>query len=162
MRHFLLAVLLAATTPALAQTVPPVGTEAAQPFKKANTIVIHTTDSTGLAYKKIAQAILEAGYTIDRADKELGFINTKAKTLAKSGTQNTVQANIKRVGAETLVELRGAFSMPAMAAMYAVMAGDTPTQYRGMKGSPIMSSWDEMMRVATLYRGDALGFKQQP
>jgi hypothetical protein len=162
MKKVLLACLLLVNCPVIAQTSPPIGQEATQPFKKANTIVITTQDSLNTAYKKFAQAILEAGYTIDRADKELYFINTKARPVGRMGLQESVQASLKPVSGSTMILLSGTFASPSMAAMSPLMAGDSKVEYKGMKGSPIMACWEELQRVAKLYQGGALTYKQQP
>jgi hypothetical protein len=162
MRKLLLACLLFATYPVMAQTSSANGQEASQPFKKANAVVITTPDSLDTAYKKIAQAILEAGYTIDRADKELHFINTKARPIARMGLQESLQASLKPGAGGSVILLSGTFASPSMAAMSPLMAGDSKVEYKGMKGSPIMACWEELQRVARLYQGGALTYKQQP
>lgn len=162
MKHYLLAALLVATTPALAQTVPPVGTEAAQPFKKANTVIIHATDSMSVAYTGIAKAILAAGYTIDRSDKELGFVNTKPRPLGRMSVQESLQASLKRSSTGIDIQITGSYSAPAIAAVSPLSAGETRVDYRGMKGSVVMACWEELQRVAALYPNAILGYKQQP
>jgi hypothetical protein len=162
MKHYLLAALLACSVPALAQAVPPAGQEAAAPFKKANLVIIHTTDSVATAYKKLAAVLLGAGYTLDRADKELGFLNTKARPTPNNKAMHTLRASVVAAQGGSDIQLRGSFAMPMLAAMSPLMAGDSETVFRGMKGAPFMASWDEMQKVATLYPGGRVAYKQQP
>ena len=80
MKPFLLIGLLSSSS-IYAQSVPVAGTEAAQPFKGANTILIHTTDSVGPALKKFARAMLLNGLEPDRIDAEIGYLNSKPKRV---------------------------------------------------------------------------------
>ena len=162
MKKMLLAAMLLIAGPALAQTTLSNGNEATQPFKSANAVVIHASENLDSAYKKIAQAILEAGYTIDRADKELYFVNTKAKPLGRMGLQESLQASLKSTAEGTIITLTGSFSSPSLAAVSPLSAGDSRAEYRGMKGSPIMACWEELQRVASLYSGGTITYKQQP
>jgi hypothetical protein len=162
MKYYLLAGLLMAAVPALAQKAPPAGQEAPQPFKKANTIIIHTTDSTTVAYKKIAGVLLGAGYTLDRADKELGFMNTKPRPTSTKNAVHTIRVAILPAQSGVDIQLKSSFATPTLAAISPIMAGDMETDFRGMKGSPIMASWDEMQKVAVLYSGGQLAYKAQP
>lgn len=162
MKHYLLAGLLLAAVPSIAQTAPPDGQEAAQPFKKANTLIIHTSDSVATAYRKLAGVLLNAGYTIDRNDKELGFLNTKARPTAKKMAMQTLRASVVKTQTGADILLKGSYATPGLAAMSPwLMSGDTETEYRGMKGSLIMSCWDELEKVAALYPGGRLAYKTQ-
>jgi hypothetical protein len=83
MKALLLAALLACSVPTLAQTVPPVGQEAAAPFKGANIILIHTPDSASAALKKLARALIVAGIEPDKIESEIGYLSTKAKPVGQ-------------------------------------------------------------------------------
>ena len=162
MKHCLLAGLLLATIPALAQTAPPAGQEATQAFKKANTLIIHTSDSVTTAYRKLAGVLLNAGYTIDRNDKELGFLNTKARPTPNKTAMDTLRASVVKTQAGADILLKRSYATPGLAAISPwLMSGDTETEYRGMRGSIVMSCWDELEKVAALYPGGRLAYKAQ-
>ena len=162
MKHYLLAGLILAAAPTLAQTAPAAGQEAPTPFKKANTVIIHTTDSLGTAYKKLAGVLLNAGYTLDRNDKELGFLNTKARPAANKVAMHTLRASVVKTPEGTDILLRGSYATPGLAAVSPwLMSGDTETEYRGMKTSVVMSCWNELEKVAALYPGGRLSYKAQ-
>ena len=162
MKLYLLAVCLLSAAPVLAQAVPPNGQEVPTPFKKANTIIIHTTDSTGTAYKKLAGVLFNAGYTLDRNDRELGFLNTKARPAANKAAMQTLRASIIKTPEGADILLKGAYATPGLAAISPwLMSGDTETEYRGMKTSIVMSCWNELEKVAALYPGGRLAYKTQ-
>ncbi len=74
--------------------------------------------------------------------------------------RNCFLAGLKQAGADIL--LKGSYATPGLAAMSPwLMSGDTETEYRGMKGSLIMSCWDELEKVAALYPGGRLAYKTQ-
>ena len=86
--------LLLTTAPAFAQMQPTMlttaeraakaiaeGAEMTEPFKGANTILIHTTDSAAVALKKFARALILAGIEPDRIDAEIGYLTTKGKAI---------------------------------------------------------------------------------
>ena len=74
MKYVLLCLLLAATPAARAQS-----SEVPAPFKGANIILVHTTDSTGVAVRTMARALLQAGLEPDRYDAQVGYLTTKGK-----------------------------------------------------------------------------------
>jgi hypothetical protein len=162
MKHYLLAACLLTAAPVIAQTVPAAGQETAQPFKKANTVVIHTSDSLAVAYRKLAGVLLNAGYTIDRNDKELGFLNTKARPASNKAAMQTLRASVIKTQEGADILLKGSYSTPGLAAVSPFfMSGDSETEYRGMKGSITMSCWNELEKVAALYPNGRLAYKAQ-
>jgi hypothetical protein len=157
MKHLLLAGLLLASVPVLAQAPA-----AEAPFKGANTIVVHTADSAATAYKKIAHILLDAGYTLDRADKDLLFLNTKSKSAPRYNMLHVVRASVKATASGADIQLKDAFTLPGAAAVSAIMAGESETQYRGAQSSTYMVCWNELHRLAALYPSGKLGYLQQP
>jgi len=53
------------------------------PFKGANVILIHTPDSTGVALKKLARALIVAGIEPDKIEPEVGYLTTKGKPVGQ-------------------------------------------------------------------------------
>jgi len=153
------------TSPVFAQRAPsltslpeqPEGSEGASLFKRANVLIIHTTDSTSVAYTKIARILLADGYAIEKADKELGYINTQYRTTAVSrALQAALRFTIAPGTSETRIELRGTGLMPGFPTL-----GTMRLEARGQGGSPISTAWAEMQRVATLYPGAQLSYKRE-
>lgn len=165
MKAYLLAGLLIGTAPALVQKAapPPVtGQESAKPFKGANVILVSTSDSAAVAYKKIAAAILGAGYTIDRADKELGFISTKPRPTPKLNGLHAIRIAIMPMPAGASIQLRSSFSMPGAAAVSPIMAGELETTFRGSNGSLFMICWNELQRLAQSYPNGQITYTKAP
>jgi hypothetical protein len=167
MKHYLLAALLACSVPALAQNrvvIPkpapeqPEGTEAAEVFKRANIIIIHSTDSAATAYTKLARALLADGYTIEKSDKEIGYINTQYRvtTIAKA-LQAALKFTITAAAGETRIEMRATGLVSSVPAL-----GIMRVEARGQSGSAISFAWAEMQRAATLYPGQTtLTYKRE-
>ncbi len=133
--------LLLFTISARAQSVP---------FKGASTIHIHTLDSAAVAYRKFAGILLAAGYGLKNSDKELLALTTEPRAMAKMPgvlLQLRTAATPGKAGAD--IQLRGAFSISGI-------AGESEAVFRGMNGSPFMTCWAEMQRLAALYPGAAL------
>ena len=94
---FPLLCLLLATAPAFAQMQPTIltkaemaagaiaeGKEMREPFKGANTILIHTPDSAGRALVIFARSLQANGVAVERLDKELLSISTKNVLLTRA------------------------------------------------------------------------------
>ncbi|TVT43122.1 hypothetical protein FNT36_03245 [Hymenobacter setariae] len=155
MKHFLLAGLLLAAIPTLAQTAPPAGQEAAQPTKRDNVIILHTTDSVAVAYSKLGRVLLDGGYPIDRSDKELGYINTSYRPTQNRAVEAAYRFSIKPSKEGAIIEVRGMCKMPSM------RLGDTPIDYRGAFGSAPGIAWQEMSRLALSYKAPVVTYKRQ-
>jgi hypothetical protein len=159
MKHLLLAVLLLATAPTLAQTTPPAGQEAIQPFKGANEILIHTPDSTGVALKKMARALIVAGIEPDKVDAEIGYITTKGKSV---GQMTTATFNYRIVATPepsgTLLSITGDYTV----GLNAVRAMTNPMYW--VKGNllQVKQCFITIEPVAQSYPGGRVGYKLKP
>lgn len=160
MKSLLLAVLLACSIPTLAQTVPTVGQEAGAPFKGANVVLIHSTDSASVAYDKVGRLLLSEGYALDKTDKGLGFIGTSYREVAKGRAQVALRFTVIPAPSGVVIQGRAVMHMPAL--QHTALNGDSPAEYRGMKGSPMLATWEELNRVAAAYPGGQLAYKRQP
>jgi hypothetical protein len=130
MKHLLLVLLLAFATTLVYSQEPPA---------KANTITITLTDSTNIN-AKVLKVLNSKDYTIKNADKASSVINTEPKTL-KNNTRVTFIIKIK--GAE--ITLTGKIVIATQ--------GSTNIEYKGAKGTPIMTAWEEMDKVAKALGG---------
>jgi hypothetical protein len=153
MKKLLLATMVLFTEQALAQSVPPKG---------ANVIIITTSDSAKVAYNKLASILLNAGYTIDKADKDLLFVNTKPKPAPRYNMEHAPRANITATATGSSILLRDSFTLPGAAAVASFMAGQQEVVYRGSKSSTFMVCWDELQRLAALYPNGKIEYANKP
>jgi hypothetical protein len=153
MKHLLLIGLLFCGSKALSQD---------RPAKGANVIIIVTSDSAKAAYNKLATILLTSGYTLDRADKELLFVNTKPKPAPRYNMEHAPRASINAIPTGSKILLRDSFTLPGAAAVAAFMAGQQEVVYRGGKGSTFMVCWAELERIANLYPGARIEYATTP
>jgi hypothetical protein len=138
-----------ATTNGRAKSV--LGQEASAPMRGANIIVIYSPDSIPAVYSKLGKLLLSEGYPIEKSDKELGYINSGFRTTpSNKAIEAALRFTISGTTKGTKIEVRGACVMPAI--RYGLGA-QSAIECRGMRGSMLMTSWDEMNRMARLYGG---------
>jgi hypothetical protein len=154
MKKSLLAAILLLPFGAMAQTPAPA--------KGANVIIIVTPDSAKQAYNKLADILLTAGYTVDRADKELLFINTKPRPAPRYNMEHMPRASISATPSGSNILLRDSFTLPGAAAAASFMAGQQEVVYRGGKGSTFMVCWAELERIASLYPNAKIEYTTKP
>jgi hypothetical protein len=159
MKSHLLALMLLATVPALAQTTAAPTSEASTPLKGASVIVLTTTDSAATAYTKVARLLMADGYALDKTDKELGFINTGYRATINKGVEASLRFVILPQSSGSAIELRGVYRVPGMT--NTVIGGDSPIEMRGAASSPAGRAWEEMLRVSRLYPGVTITYKRQ-
>ncbi len=129
MKNLLLVFLLAFTTVTVYAQVP----------EKAKTIIITLPDSNTVA-DKVTKVLTSRDYTVQAAGKTPSVITTAAKTL-KTNARVIYTAQIK--GADVLLTGR------------MVVAGQSSMiiEYKGAKGTPIMTGWEEMEKIAKALGG---------
>ena len=145
----LLTCLLVASAPACGQTVPAAGIEASAPFKKANTILVHSSDSANVAYKKAVAGLLVAGFALDKAEPAAMFVSTPAKSLTPA---LFIRLNVYVAPAPggSTIAYRGLFSMVNVATLMAkVDKRELPVQYFGEGAGTAGKLWAEMRRAAS-------------
>jgi hypothetical protein len=145
MKRLLLASLLLSSVLVIAQQAP--GVEAAQPFKGANTILLHTPDSAQVAYSKLAKSLLAAGYGLEKSDKELGFISTTARPAPRYNMMYACKFFVKPTPSGSDIQASGTFTLPGAAAVSPIMAGETQMEYRGGSASTFMICWNAMQKT---------------
>ncbi|MFD1875558.1 hypothetical protein [Hymenobacter bucti] len=162
MKKLLLALLLLAYSagaqslpplPAPTELGPPAGQEASMPFKLANVIVVHTSDSPRTAYQKLATLLLEQGYQLEKTDSAQGRITTDYHRSAYRRIKVSLQFVISAQASGALVEERAIGQVSVAASRFAVECRGTPTM-------PIACAWSEMWRLASLYPAGALAYKR--
>lgn len=111
-----------------AQEVPP----------KSNTIVITMPDSNDL-FKNVMKVLSDKGYTVKPKNTDNKFkLTTEPKTL--KNTRLTLIISIK--GSE--VFLKGKIFIAGQE--------NLNLEYKGAKGTPIMTAWEEMDKVAKAFK----------
>jgi hypothetical protein len=111
----------------------------AQIPEKANTITITLPDSNNVN-EKILKVLNSKDYTLKSGEKNATVINTAPKTL-KNNTR--VSLNIQVKGTDLI--LTGMILIAT--------EGSKRIEYKGTKGTPIMSAWEEMDKVAKAFGG---------
>jgi hypothetical protein len=129
MKNLLLVFFLAFTTVAAYAQVP----------EKAKTIIITMPDSNAVS-DKVIKVLTSRDYTVQAAGKTPSVITTAAKTL-KTNARVIYTAQLK--GADVLLTGR------------IVVAGQSSMiiEYKGAKGTPIMTGWEEMEKIAKALGG---------
>lgn len=75
--------------------------------KGSNEIIITTTDSIDLAFKKISMLVMDYGLTIANSDKDLYFINTDAVPLNNYMFSTKASVRLKVIASGTSIILKG-------------------------------------------------------
>jgi hypothetical protein len=159
MKALVLVVALLVASEVRAQKAPPAGTESATPFKGANTLILHTPDSARVAYNKLAQSLLASGYSLEKTDKELGFIGTTSRPAPRYNMMYACRFFIKPTASGSDIRATGVFTLPGAAAVSAIMAGESPIEYRGGQSSTFMICWQAMQKAtAAAYPAAAVAY----
>ena len=118
--------------------------------KKANTIIIEGTQSRNEYFNAITNILFEAGYGIHSSDKEQGIITTSEKSFKKGVIKLTFLIKNKRV------VLRGQYNLN-MSIDFGEVTSEiawSEIMYFGMKKSPNIIAWEEMIKVANQIQGN--------
>jgi hypothetical protein len=154
MKTYLLAFCLLATAPAWAQVAPTAS--ASFPLKQANVIVVRTPDSLATAFTRLRQALLAAGYGIDKSDQQAGFLATSPRaTKSKKAVYVRLRFALLPEQGATAIEVRGDYSVSGL-------LGETPISNRGQAGSATGAAWAEMQSAAALYPAGIVAYRRQP
>lgn len=130
--------------------------QAAKPMLKANTVVIQTPDSAAVALRKLAQAFVAQGYTVDKLDTQFLTLLLAPKILAvKYSPAFTVRASAT-AGSKSTLRLTGE---------YKATAGDVPlmniAQYEGTEWGLNSRCFRAMEKVALTYPAGQIGYAKQ-
>jgi hypothetical protein len=117
--------------------------QSAEPFKKANTIEVHTALTPAQAYKALANVLQDNGYSIVSSDATLGTISTDKKAFKNITTKLNTSV---RGDSTAIVIIKGLFD---------VRDNDyTPIEHRGANNSPYMRAWEQMASIAQALQGE--------
>lgn len=127
-----------------------------KPFKKANVIVVQTSDSLNVALRTFGQALVARGYTIKSLDTNFHTLLTEPKQV-RGGTmpmtivvRATPAANGFAVTAESSMDLSGLGAGAQPKTQRLVVSGEKP------KG-PLV----EVIEAAKAYPGGWVGYRQE-
>lgn len=165
---FLLAILsLLATLPALAQdSIAQVPTTNA-PFNGVEQILIHTTDSSAVALKKMARTLVLAGFKPNKTYPNLRYLTTKGKLVGRlhpATYHYMVVATREPTG--TLLTITGTYTVKVYSgdtveSMYWVR-DDLPSAEQTFLAWHAMQCFRVIQPVAQAYPGGHVGYAFAP
>lgn len=89
---------------------------------------------------------------IDKADKEVAYINTDYKNIQLNrGVELSLKISLIPGPGGVIITERGEAKMPYL--------GQFPAACRGANGSPVQLAWAELYRVSALYSGAKAAYK---
>lgn len=168
MKHLLLALMpFLFIMPVMAQMQPPpptiaelaAGQESATPFKGANVILLHTPDSSAVALKKMARALILAGIEPDKLEIEIGYLTTKGKAvgqLTPAMFQYKVVSSPEPGG--TLLTITGDFTVR----ISLVSSMTVPMHWTPGNGNQGKICFATIEPVALSYPKGRIGYKSRP
>lgn len=125
------------------------------PQKGDNVIIISTTDSAAVAYRKIAMLLQDSGYTLAKTDKELLSLSTEMLDNRFYGNGTMSIAAYVRGDENAKVYINGSLMVAA------ISRTSSPIEFRGMKGSPVKNAFDKMDEVAKAYPGGSVSYTKK-
>lgn len=165
---YLLCLALLGSAPAMAQMQPPAptvaerlarGLEVPEPFKGANSILVHCPDSAGVALKQFARALIQAGLEPDRIDPEGGYLTTRGKSAAQlPAVVFSYQAIGSREPGGTLLTITGSYTVRMSLANSVTI----PMNWTQGNGNPGKACFALIEPVALAYPRARIGYKLQP
>jgi hypothetical protein len=144
---------------AFAQSAPGSGAEVTTPFKGANVILIHTTDSTSAALKKLARALIVAGIEPEKVEPEIGYLSTKAKPV---GQLSPATFEYKAVATPepggTLLSITGTYTVKMN------MVNSMTNSMYWVKGNLLQAKqcFSTIQPIAEAYPGGKVGYLKKP
>jgi len=119
------------------------------PFKKANQIIIETSDSPDIAYRKIAGILFDNGIVIANSDKDLLMMSTEPIETHHAFGAVRYKLSIRiEDGKKTKLKINGKFGT-----LNFNISQFVPISFEGMKNSPYMKGWRAMNKIAESYSG---------
>ncbi|WP_324671043.1 hypothetical protein [Hymenobacter sp. GOD-10R] len=146
---YALAILLSCLLPTLVFAQVP----SATPLKKANAILIETTDSATVAYRNMGRLLVTEGYTIAVSNADFATISTGDKP-GKHGVLQAFTVLVTPMKAGSQIILTGTFADTNMGVLSpGVGYQRIPIANSGMKGSPVQNTWASLDALAKAYPG---------
>lgn len=119
-----------------------------EPPRKSSRIIVAPIDSTGLL-NRIALALLDKGFEIDKKDSELRTVTTKERSMPKGAAQTRIQARI----VDTAIVFTSTLCVQIEMNVYGTSIKPTfdPVTYSGIKGSYMRVAWNELDEIAKMF-----------
>lgn len=166
MKYPLVAFSLLFSTPVMAQQntpssandravgpMPAVGIEATVPFKGANVLLLHTSDSAATALKNLGRLLVKSGYTLDKLDMQLGYLTTIEPSAGSFHTSYAYKAIAESAKQGVTLIVTGRF-------IYM-------TGFATVKNGPVVvgkgnagAGFDAIERILLTYPGGRVGYAQ--
>lgn len=141
--HLLFTVLLASFYCTAQETSQPV-------LNKSNRIILHFDDTTGL-FIQVGRILIDRGYDIEMADRELGVLRTKGGTCSSEYYHYTEMKTIFRDSTITIYAVNHSGNI-----FYDVKF----TQKKGYIKTTINKAWQEMMTIAGMLKPKTITYSR--
>lgn len=115
-----------------------------EPFKKANVIVVKTDTTADAAFMQWGRHLATHGFSIDESNKDFMTLKTGALSTSKLNVLFYVNSNITEDGSVN-IRLKLKVNTP--------LSDYSDWDYRGMKGSPMMVVYEDMMKIISEFKG---------
>lgn len=124
--------------------------------KKGDTkIIVEVIDTTNL-FNKVAMAFYEKGFSLEQKDDQLKFIATDEKNLPKD---RAMQMKLRAFIKDNTLIISGLIAINMDIIVQTKTKQWDVAEYRGMKGSAYMVTWEEMESIAKLF-GDKISYSK--
>lgn len=120
-----------------------------EPFKKANTILIHTTKPKAEVMQDMVALLMDNGYSIKDSDSDLGLISTdflQAKNMMVTTSYNIF---VREKNGETVIKINGRWFDPHSR----LQSGNYPITYTKSPFTVAPIAWKEMHALFGNYDG---------
>jgi hypothetical protein len=143
------------------KAAPASGQEAEQPFKGANTVVVHTSDSAATAFRNAGRALIASGYSPTQKDSELLYLLTGFRPLSQGATLRvSMRISVTSEPSGSAIAFTGTVAS-AMADLW--VGGATPVTGRvEFRPSGNRRVWDELLRVADACHCGRVAYANRP
>lgn len=129
--------------------------QAQQPPKKANKIIVSVNDTTNLL-SKIAKTLFDKGFTIDTKDEQAKTLSTKEFAPNHPSLFIKVRTSIN----DNNIIFTGFYAFTLTTNLFPGLSEYSPIEYRGMKKSAAMQAWNTLDAIAKQF-GDKIIYSKQ-
>lgn len=153
---FCLFVAMPAHGQARARAIAYLGQATTEPFKGANTIVLHTADSAAAAYGHLTRVLLAGGFALDRTDPAVGQVDTAPCQVGGLSLRASFRFIVVPASGGASIAVQGSYhaaASPRGRATIRPAIGNV-----GIPGSPPQLAWAAMIRACQLYPQATLAY----
>jgi hypothetical protein len=124
----------------------------AQPPKKANKIIVVTTDSANNELNRIAKVLFDKGFTIETKDETTKTISTKEFAPNHPSIFIKIRASIN----DTSIVFTGTYMWTLTNNLLPTRQEFEAIEYRGMKNSAAMQAWNSLDTIVKSYNSKVI------